>query len=360
MGLIRILLSLAVIITHTAPLFGLVMTGAALAFMIFFVLSGFYMALILSEKYTMKGAYPLFIGNRLLRLYPIYWIALICSVLMSLVGHGFFGNGLHLAPWFEFGDRLSPFTIAYLVVVNIIFLGQPLLFFANIDLASGAIVPSVNPEAHPMLAWTFLVIAHSWTLDLEIVFYLLVPFLVKLRTRYLLAIMAASLGVRLYLLLAGFPGEPWMLRFFPSELCFFVLGMLAYRFYTRIKHYEIPAWISLSAWGYLTAFIVAYQFIPGGAIKETVFFASMLVTVPYIFNYTKYNKRDRWLGELTYPVYIAHRLFIPVFKSIMPMVWVPPLVIVVTVLISIALNRLVTFPLERFRQRRVAKACKAG
>jgi peptidoglycan/LPS O-acetylase OafA/YrhL len=357
MGLIRILLSIAVIITHTAPLFGLVMTGAALAFMIFFVLSGFYMALILSEKYTMKGSFKLFLGNRLLRLYPVYWVALAASVVMAVISHAAFGNGLHLAPWFEFGDKLSPFTIVYLVVANIIFIGQPLLFFANIDLGSGAIVPTVNPEAHPMLAWMFLVIAHAWTLDLEITFYLLAPLLVKLRTRWLAAIMCVSLGVRAYLHLAGFPGEPWMLRFFPSELCFFVLGMLAYRFYDRIKHYQTPRWISLAAWGYLTGFIVLYQFVPGGAVKETVFFASMLLCVPYIFNYTKYDKRDRWLGELTYPVYIAHRLFIPVFKSIMPMDWVPPLVILATILVSILLNRYITFPLDRYRQRRVAKAC---
>jgi peptidoglycan/LPS O-acetylase OafA/YrhL len=81
MGTIRLLLALSVVIAHAVPLFGLTLVGGKLAVQSFFVISGFYMSLILSEKYPsgVAGTW-LFYGNRFLRIYPLYWIALLLSV----------------------------------------------------------------------------------------------------------------------------------------------------------------------------------------------------------------------------------------------------------------------------------------
>ncbi len=48
----------------------------------FFVISGFYMALVLNEKYG-PGSYWLFISNRLLRLWPTYLVILIPSFVVA-------------------------------------------------------------------------------------------------------------------------------------------------------------------------------------------------------------------------------------------------------------------------------------
>lgn len=52
MGLIRILLAISVIASHSDALFGFNFVGGGLAVQAFFMISGFYMALILSGKYN--------------------------------------------------------------------------------------------------------------------------------------------------------------------------------------------------------------------------------------------------------------------------------------------------------------------
>lgn len=84
MGLLRLLLAFAVVIGHSAPIPGLPLLGAGLAVKVFFVVSGFYMALILSEKYEAKprGRW-LFYSNRFLRIFPLYWVVLGVDVLVG-------------------------------------------------------------------------------------------------------------------------------------------------------------------------------------------------------------------------------------------------------------------------------------
>jgi peptidoglycan/LPS O-acetylase OafA/YrhL len=71
MGLLRYLLAAAVIVAHSAPIPGLPLLAGDLAVKLFFLVSGFYMGLILSEKYlTLPGGLALFYGNRFLRIFP--------------------------------------------------------------------------------------------------------------------------------------------------------------------------------------------------------------------------------------------------------------------------------------------------
>ena len=44
--------------------------GATEAVELFFLVSGFYMAMVLNERYVGRGSYWLFASNRVLRLYP--------------------------------------------------------------------------------------------------------------------------------------------------------------------------------------------------------------------------------------------------------------------------------------------------
>jgi len=48
----------------------------------FFIVSGFYMSLILTQKYGDKGLW-LFYSNRLLRLYPLYLSMLLCYIIVA-------------------------------------------------------------------------------------------------------------------------------------------------------------------------------------------------------------------------------------------------------------------------------------
>ena len=87
MGLLRICLALAVVSTHTHQrLFPFDMITAYFAVKTFFVISGFYMALILNEKYLTKAnSYKLFITNRILRLYPLYLTVFSVSLILYML-----------------------------------------------------------------------------------------------------------------------------------------------------------------------------------------------------------------------------------------------------------------------------------
>ena len=54
MGILRTILALAVVVYHSYKLFGLRMCGGQVAVESFYMISGFYMALILNEKYKTK------------------------------------------------------------------------------------------------------------------------------------------------------------------------------------------------------------------------------------------------------------------------------------------------------------------
>jgi len=70
MGIIRVALALAVVLSHLPPAtFHFVSGGVAVQ--AFFIISGFYMALVLSSKYSSTS---LFYSNRLLRLMPSYFV----------------------------------------------------------------------------------------------------------------------------------------------------------------------------------------------------------------------------------------------------------------------------------------------
>ena len=80
MGLLRVLLAVSVFMTH-APQSGLTRGlrgfGGSNAVELFFLVSGFYIALILDKSYSTRMG---FYKNRVLRLFPIYYI--ICGLVL--------------------------------------------------------------------------------------------------------------------------------------------------------------------------------------------------------------------------------------------------------------------------------------
>ena len=82
MGIFRLFLAIAVVLQHTKPIGGFQPLGATEAVETFFMISGFYMAMILTEKYRGPGSYRLFLGNRSLRIYPAYWVVAALTVVL--------------------------------------------------------------------------------------------------------------------------------------------------------------------------------------------------------------------------------------------------------------------------------------
>ena len=92
MGLLRLLLALSVVLYHAGLIGGYNIANQIIAVNAFFVISGFYMSLVLSTKYNFPNSYSLFVSNRLLRIYPIYWLVLLMTFAFVL-GKYFFMSG---------------------------------------------------------------------------------------------------------------------------------------------------------------------------------------------------------------------------------------------------------------------------
>ena len=80
MGTIRFLLAFSVVFAHM-DLHSQFFNNGSDAVQLFFIISGFYMFMVLKEKYVkLDRSYWYFISNRFLRLYPIYFLILIMTI----------------------------------------------------------------------------------------------------------------------------------------------------------------------------------------------------------------------------------------------------------------------------------------
>ena len=238
MGLIRVLLALAVVVTHSKILFGLGLTGLVYgknAVEMFYTISGFYMALILNQKYTGSGSYQTFIKSRFFRIYPAYAVVGLATCVAGVAAYGFSGKLIPLFRyWSEYSPDFVPGTWAYLVTMNLILLGQDTSMFLWIPPESGT-VSFFGQVVHQPVCQMFMVIPQAWTIGTELWFYLLAPFLVRQSWR-IGSILAAAIVLRLTLIhLMGLNAAPWSYCFFPIELPFFMFGAIAFKVYVILE-----------------------------------------------------------------------------------------------------------------------------
>jgi peptidoglycan/LPS O-acetylase OafA/YrhL len=210
------------------------------------------------------------------------------------------------------------------------------------------------------LLYNFLFIPQAWTLSLELLFYLLIPFLHKKNT-VIIGIILVSILIRFILYFIGLHTEPWTNRFFPTELTFFLIGTLVYayrnsKFYTTLSSsYVLTIFISF------LFFLTFYEKIPliivGIDIKQAIFFACIIYLLPYLFTISKKWLVDYFLGELSYPMYIAHILVFSIVQTVQieQRKWFGIEAFFLTIIFSLLLFLFVDRPIDRYRQWRVRK-----
>lgn len=347
MGMVRFTLAMAVLLSHL-PISPLQFIGGGLAVQAFFIVSGFYMALVLSGKYADTS---LFYTNRLLRIFPLYF------VMMAIAAIGFFGLGASVTAtpaMFDaaFGNLGSAIVLGF---ENLALVGQELLFWFKLT-PDGAFVfdPANTPptEVTPF-AWQPILVPQAWSLSMELMFYALAPFLARLRWQWLAAIAAASIGLRFAGHLLPIDYGLWQGRFFPTALFLFVLGMLAHRMLPLAA--RLPAFVGWTVCAVLIVVLIGLprlELDPGMA-RWIVYFA-VAAAAPFIFNASKNVVMDRWIGDLSYPIYLTHLAVIGVV-----MTYSPPfpfwLAIGGSLALSAALLVFIDRPIDRWRQAR-AKA----
>ena len=314
MGILRTILALLVVGSHLHA-FG----GAAFAVKSFFIISGFYMALVINTRYW---ALPIssFYASRLLRLLPLYWVIGLLTLIAEIV----------LVPRGQYFDKLAS-PLAYGAGLDLSSLPLPIILYIGLSLTTmlgldtglwigfdrvnGALsfAPDFAPGVTSVVALN--PVPQGWTIGLELLFYALAPFIVRRSIWLIGSLCVLSLAFRLALIALGFSGEPWNRALFPSELIYFLLGVLGYRLYLVIPRLKLSARVeTLFALAVLALAIIYWpveHFIRGSLVWHvwnTTPYLLIAAGIPFLFKLTKDNALDANIGELSYPIYMCHVL----------------------------------------------------
>lgn len=309
------------------------------------------MALILNEKYNRPHDYGIFIWQRFLRIYPTYAIILVIIMVTEAVIRN--GSPLNCWDgWIKYGPHLSLFSAGFLALINIIILGQDWTLFLALNPDTGNLYGTTQFQHESFPTYVFLFCRPSWSLGLELLFYLMAPFLVRRSVKLQLSVIAASLGLRL--VLAAFfhlGGDPWSYRFFPTQLGIFMAGSVGYQAY-RCYGPQLAAFMkgkSWLAWIYWLSIFV-YSRIPGDEdIRANCFLALTAIMVPVLFVAYQKNAIDRAIGELSYPLYLLHFLVLYLFAPIYHNPFYSVACITFALLAAYLFYHFIEGPLENYR-----------
>jgi len=313
MGTIRTLLALTVVLSHSgvpyidvAPYGGIMFVGGRYAVQLFYMISGYLITHILLSNPNYATDTGRFYLNRALRIYPNYLVV----ASLTLISVGLLGNGAYLQTIFSIYDKIPTDAAVWLVTSNIILFGQDWLIFFIVK-AGHLVYWNYLSGGVPM--YTGLWVPQSWTLGVELTFYLIAPFVVRHVWRIAL-LFVLSIAVRLWLYSKGLGGSHdafFSYRFFPSELAIFMAGALS-------RHWLLPLWVAVKQrsetapiGGTLILFILCATFFlwPGGElIKGLSLFGVFVALMPLAFLFQQRSRIDDTIGALSYPIYICHFL----------------------------------------------------
>lgn len=335
------------------------MCGGQVAVESFYIISGFYMALVLNEKYLGDGSYKKFILSRFYRIFPVYWLVLLATVLFSVIGYYAFNKPYFLYRYVSPNQCLSGVTLFYFLLENLIVIGQDALYFLKIDnYCQPGFVYDVFSYNHT--GYQYLFVPQAWSISIELMFYLIAPFLVTKKIKWQIAVILLSVTAKVYFGLNHYLYfDPWSYRFFPFELGHFMAGSLAYQIYTRIKNKELSDIIAYLFLAFSVAVIFFFKsFSTNDYLYSAVFYVIFAAGLPFIFKSFKNNRFDRTIGELSFSIYIVHLLVVSLYRpfflqEITLVKYYGYAVVITSLLIALGLHYTVVVPLEKWRQKKI-------
>jgi peptidoglycan/LPS O-acetylase OafA/YrhL len=344
MGLIRLILAFAIVSNHyqNHQLFDFLY--ASVAVKSFYIISGFYMALILNNNsYVNKKNFYI---SRFMRLYPIY---IVCVIVTFLLGSGYTTSGRNI-----FSEDLDLIPTFFIIFTNFTMFFQDLTMILGIDGNNLNIVKNFN-DSSPYPIFQYLYVPQGWSLGLELTFYLIAPFLLKdIKINKILTLIILSFFIRGFLMSKGFKEDPWNYRFFPNEISLFLFGSISYIFYKKNFFFKDKD-LSLICIVFILIFMSSFSYLRI-AEKDIIFYLCLIILLPNIFNFSKKIKFDKFLGELSFPVYCCHIFVIHYFVDKVNFVTSNPTGFIETIIgymiilvFSMSLYFLVQIPVDKIR-----------
>ena len=354
MGLLRLWLAFSVVLMHSHSFYGFTGIGGY-AVPAFFVMSGFYMNLILTTKYRGTRQVWLFYSNRALRLYPMYWAVLIVFVAAAQIHDPHWpliqisaiaANPLALA---TDGSKIS----LWAAIPNLTFVGADFFRLFIVDVHGDTLhlwVKHLNEGPDWRGAYQYLIDPPIWSLGVEILFYVAVPGLFILSTRWLAVACAASILLQYFIgaFLTPMLGSIYLTM--PFNLCFFLLGMLAFR--GADLAYRVNGKLRYAFIWVAFGICVTGGYLQGSFIGQLPFLMTVFAAcLPFIFAWSRHSTLDKKLAAYSYPIYLCHFLFA---YSMTPLGnWAGPPTFALSAGLSFLLIKWIDNPIEAMRQRRL-------
>jgi peptidoglycan/LPS O-acetylase OafA/YrhL len=352
MGCLRLLLAVFVVVEH-APLFGtLKLMPGDIAVEIFFMLSGFYMALVLDTKYGARSwtEIRVFYASRFWRLWPTFILTTLAAHAWWLFHYLRLGHEpLSAGPILEWSD---PWFAAAVRFSNLVMIGQDVPSWFHVSQAHGVHLtfgpPRTLPDGSLWVGYARR-IGQAWSIGTEVWFYFAAPFLMRARTAVLATIAAAGLALRYSMETHGLVAY----FFFPAQLPLFLAGAMMYRLRgrTALRH---PALAALPMIAITLCTIACIEWSSGAQFRWLVYFL-VGTGLPALFLQTKDWRADRSIGELSYPIYIVHLLVLAVLRAAAGRFGIDVtggVLLAVVIPLAYGLCRFVERPIDAWRQTR--------
>ncbi len=312
----------------------------------FYIISGFLIALVWDKKYsTRHNGLFLFYTNRGARIYFLYWALLAISSIVAILAAALSGR------WVSYFPLPVPHELElYEIFTNLFIFGSAEAYWLGFD---QGLYFTMDYTSSPFPVWRTMMFGPAWTLELELTFYLLAPFLLGLKLRTILALIAASFAARFTWYWMGHNVDPWNYRFFPFEIGFFLLGAVTFRL-SKLGFLKPRRAISYAIFVVIAACILRYDLI-APYVNPFVWLFAFAASVPYLFALTGTWKFDGFLADMSYPLYLVHwpvwlfiRDFLPPLSGF-PRVLPAVASIVAAAVCVFCIER----PIEKWRHRRI-------
>jgi len=247
--------------------------SAEIAVRSFFIISGFLIFMSYEKSKTMSS----YFSKRIRRIYPAYAFVIIISIITGLIF-----TSIPIKEYLSF--ETLKYLISNLLFLNFLQPNLPGLFVENpITAVNGAL----------------------WTLKIEVMFYMLVPFIVLVFNRigrikviigiYILSLFYSYTLFHFYdLLKYSFLME--LQRQLPGQLTFFMMGASGYYFFEHFKKY------SIYFLGIALLLLALRNFLPWLIFEPFVLLILLLFAstmLRYLGNFNRY-------GDFSYGIYILH------------------------------------------------------